>query len=83
MARPPQFERSDPTVVKESLKRLDPTDRARLLAWLLLYFNDDGMMYSPQTSRRRQRITLDGVEYWLVRLPKASQQQNSSSMTKK
>jgi hypothetical protein len=66
---PPQFERSDPTVVKESVKRLDPDDRARLLAWLLLYFNDDGMMYSPQISRRRQRIALDGVEYWLVRVP--------------
>ena len=51
-------------------KRLDPEDRARLLAWLLLYFNDDGMLYSPQISRRRQRITLDGVEYWLARVPK-------------
>jgi hypothetical protein len=70
MARPPQFERSHATVVKESLKRLDPTDRARLLAWLLLYFNDDGMLFSPQTIRRRQRITLDDVEYWLVRVPK-------------
>jgi hypothetical protein len=68
MAGPPRFERSDPTVVKESVKRLAPDDRARLLAWLLLYFNDDGMMYSPQISRRRQRIALDGVEYWLVRL---------------
>lgn len=37
---------------------------------LSLYFNDEGMMYSPQISRRRQRITLDDVEYWLVRLPK-------------
>ncbi|MGC2632953.1 MAG: hypothetical protein WA215_01945 [Candidatus Cybelea sp.] len=42
---------------------------SRLLAWLLLYFNDDGMMYSPQISRRQQRIALDGVEYWLVRVP--------------
>jgi hypothetical protein len=70
MARPPQFERSDPILVKESVKRLDPADRARLLAWLLLYFNDDGSLYSPQISKRRQRITLDGIEYWLVRLPK-------------
>ncbi|MGC2635003.1 MAG: hypothetical protein WA215_12400 [Candidatus Cybelea sp.] len=52
------------------MKRLAPEDRARLLAWLSLYFNDDGMMYSPQISRRRQRIALDGVEYWLVRVPK-------------
>ncbi|HLY00915.1 MAG TPA: hypothetical protein VKR56_00310 [Candidatus Cybelea sp.] len=70
MARPPQFERSEPTLVKESVKRLAPEDRAGLLAWLLLYFNDDGMLYSPQINRRRQKITLDGVEYWLVRLPK-------------
>lgn len=63
MPRPPQFERSDPIVVKESVKRLDPDDRVLLLAWLLLYFNDDGMLYSPQISRRRQRITLDDVEY--------------------
>jgi hypothetical protein len=72
MARPPQFERSDPILVKESVKRLEPEDRARLLAWLLLYFNDDGSLYSPQISRRRQRITLDGVEYWLVRVPNAA-----------
>ena len=70
MARPPQFERSDPTVVKESVKRLVPEERARLLAWLLLYFNDEGMMFSPQISRRRQRIALDGIEYWLVKVPK-------------
>jgi hypothetical protein len=70
MVRPPQFDRSDPTVVKELAKRLAPEDRACLLAWLLLYFNDDGMLYSPQISRRRQRIALDGVEYWLARMPK-------------
>ncbi len=70
MARPPQFERPDPSLVKESLKRLDPHDRARLLAWLLIYFEDDGAMFSPQIRRRRKRITLDGVEYWLVRIPK-------------
>jgi hypothetical protein len=70
MARPTQFGRSDPIVAKESVKRLAPEDaRARLLAWLLLYFNDEGMTYSPQISRR-QRITLDSVEYWLVHVPK-------------
>jgi hypothetical protein len=36
----------------------------------LFYFRDDGMTYSPQISRRRQRIAIDGVEYWLVRVPK-------------
>jgi hypothetical protein len=70
MARPPQFEQSDPVLIKESVKRLEPQDRARLLAWLLLYFNDDGGLYSPQISRRRQRITLDSVQYWLARVPK-------------
>lgn len=68
MARPPQFERSDPIVVKEALKRLHPDDRARLLAWLLMYFDDRGELFSPQLSRRRQRIALDGVEYWLARV---------------
>ena len=72
MVRPPRFERSDPVLLKESVKRLDPEDRARLLAWLLLYFNDDGMLYPPQISRRGQRLTLDGVEYWLMRVPKRS-----------
>jgi hypothetical protein len=70
MARPPQFEVPDPAVVRQSVKRLDPRDRAYLLAWLLLYFDDRGEIYSPQLSRRRQRIVLDGVEYWLVRAEK-------------
>lgn len=70
MAGPPQFERSELPLVKESLKRLKPEERARLLAWLLLYYEDDGSMFSPALSRRRQRITLDGVEYWLARVPK-------------
>jgi hypothetical protein len=73
MARPPQFERSDPMLVKEAVKRLDPEDRARLLAWLLLYFNDDGSLHSPQISKRRQRLTLNGVEYWLARVPRRTQ----------
>jgi hypothetical protein len=40
------------------------------MAWMLLYYEDGGSLYSPQISRRRQRIALDGVEYWLVRVPK-------------
>jgi hypothetical protein len=78
MARPPQYERDpyggeprrDATAVKAAIKRLDPADRSRLVAWLLLYYQDDGQMFSPQISRRRQRITFDGVEYWLARVPK-------------
>jgi hypothetical protein len=77
MARPPQYERKeekwgDAQAVRAAVKRLSPEDRARLLAWLCLYFRDDGMMFSPQISRRRQRITIDGVEYWLVRVPKVA-----------
>ncbi|MGA9275211.1 MAG: hypothetical protein WBV67_17155 [Candidatus Cybelea sp.] len=75
MARPPQYERDpdltrDVTAVKAAVKRLTPEDRAQLLAWMLLYFQDDGMMFSPQISRRRQRITFDGTEFWLARVPK-------------
>lgn len=74
MARPPQYAREadpwdDAKAVKATLKRLEPADRARILAWLCLYYQDDGMMFSAQISQRRQRITLDGVEYWLVRVP--------------
>ena len=74
MARAPEFERAealtrDKPAVKAALKRLAPADRAHLLAWLLLYFDDRGELYSPQLSRRRQRIVLDGVEYWLVKMP--------------
>jgi hypothetical protein len=75
MARPPQFARDeepwgDAQAARAAIKRLSPGDRAQLLAWLCLYFQDDGAMFSPQISRRRQRIAIDGVEYWLVRVPK-------------
>jgi hypothetical protein len=77
MARPPQYDRypygdeptRDATAVKAAIKHLAESDRARLLAWLCLYYQDTGALFSPQISRRRQRITLDGVEYWLVRVP--------------
>lgn len=75
MARPPGYERPDDptrdaTAVKAAIKYLTPDDRARLLAWLLLYYDDRGMMFSQQISRRRSRITLDGIEFWLARVPK-------------
>jgi hypothetical protein len=77
MARPPQYDRDpngdgatrDATAVKAAIKHLTTSDRARLLAWLLLYYQDDGTMFSPQTSQRRKRIVLDSIEYWLVRVP--------------
>jgi hypothetical protein len=75
MARPPQFaypENDSLAVakVKALLKDLSPEGRAFIAAWLVKFYDDRGMMYSPQSSRRRQRIALDGVEYWLVRTPK-------------
>jgi hypothetical protein len=75
MARPPQYERDrepwgDAQAARAAIKRLNPEDRARLLACFCLYYTDDGGMFSPQISRRRQRIAIDGVEFWLVRVPK-------------
>jgi hypothetical protein len=75
MARPPQFERPhdptrDVTAVKVAIKHLDPNDRALLIAWLLLYYRDDGAMFSPQITRRRDRIMLNGIEFWLARVPR-------------
>jgi hypothetical protein len=58
------------TAVKAAAKRLTPEDRAQLIAWLLLYYDDQGMMFSPQISKRRQWIAIDGVNYWLVRVPR-------------
>jgi len=73
MARPPQFERPDDptrdvTAVKVAIKHLNADDRAQLIAWILLYYQDDGAMFSPQISRRRDRITLNGTEFWLARV---------------
>lgn len=73
MAQPPQYER-DPdvtralTAVKVAVKHLNPEHRAMLLAWLLLYYKDDGLMFSQQISQRRKRIALDGVDYWLAKV---------------
>ncbi len=78
MARPPQFERPDEdltrdvTAVKAAIKHLTPTDRAALIAWLLLYYDDCGMMFSPQISRQRDRIALNGIDFRLTRVPKRS-----------
>jgi|HubBroStandDraft_4_1064222.scaffolds.fasta_scaffold18934_3 hypothetical protein len=76
LARPPQFERPDDptrdvTAVKVAIKHLTSNDRAQLIAWFLLYYQD-GAMFSPQISRRRDRITLNGTEFWLARVPKRS-----------
>ncbi len=75
MARPPQYERPDDptrdvTAVKVAIKHLSAKDRAFLIAWMLLYYQDDGAMFSPKVSRRRDRITLNGIEFWLARIPR-------------
>jgi hypothetical protein len=74
MVRPPQFERPDDrtrdvNAVKVAIKHLSAGDRALLIAWMMLYYQDDGAMFSPQISRRRDRITLNGTEFWLARIP--------------
>ena len=75
MARPPEYAYGDDglvslSAVKSMAKRLTSEDRATLLAWLALYYNHGGVLYSPKITRRRQRIMLDGIEYWLLRVPK-------------
>jgi hypothetical protein len=70
-----QFERPedltrDVTAVKAAIKHLSPIDRAQLIAWMLLYYQDDGALFSPQVGRRRDRIALNGTEFWLARVPK-------------
>jgi hypothetical protein len=50
----------------EALKRLGDDDRAFILNWLILYYDDDGRMRSPRAHRRS--ITLDEVPYHLVRI---------------
>jgi hypothetical protein len=74
MARPPQYERRDdddqPTylIARAIAKRLPAADRAKLLAWLCLYYGERGEQFEP--GRRRRRVTIDGEEFWLVRIPK-------------
>jgi hypothetical protein len=51
----------------------DARHRAYLLAWLCKYFGDNGEIFSPLISAAgRRRIVLDGIEYWLVRVPRLS-----------
>ena len=74
MARPPQYAHDDDApslaAVKATVKRSRPEDRATLLAWLSLYFDVGGALFSPQITKRRDRVTIDGKDYWLVKVPK-------------
>jgi hypothetical protein len=55
------------SMVKESFKAQDV---ALLILWLLVHFQDDGKIRSPQMPRRK-RIVLEGVSYVLVREPES------------
>jgi hypothetical protein len=73
VARPSQFSSNldDPepdfVTVCNALKRLPAADRARILAWLCLYYDDEGRRYDVV---KRPRISIDGIETWLVKIPK-------------
>lgn len=62
--------RHDVDGAKTALKRLGDRERAFVLAWLCKFFNDEGAMFSPQISQQRRTIAIDGVEFWLVRVPR-------------
>jgi hypothetical protein len=62
--------RKDAEGAKAALKRLGDRERAFLIAWLCKYIGDEGAMLSPQISKERRIVVIDGVEYWLVRVPK-------------
>jgi hypothetical protein len=75
MVRPPQFaypehESLAVAKAKSALKELSPEGRAFVMAWLVKFYNDTGMMYSPSITQERRRVTIDGIEYWLVTAPK-------------
>src|ERR1700722_4455550 len=72
MVRPPQFDRdsaADLGAIKARIKQMDESDRSKLLAWLSYFYKDDGKMSPPQISRHRRRVTIDGDDFWLVRVP--------------
>ena len=50
-------------------KELSPEGRAFIMAWLVKFYADNGMMYSPTITQQRKRVTIDDVAYWLVKVP--------------
>jgi len=62
--------RHDVDGARALLKRLGDRERAFVIAWLCKYFGDEGSMLSPQISKQRRTVVIDGVEFWLVRIPK-------------
>lgn len=75
MARPPEYAYGDDglvslAAVKSMAKRLTTEDRATLMAWLAIYYDDRGALFSRNVINRRERIVLNGEEFWLLRVPK-------------
>jgi len=46
-----------------------PEDRATLLAWLAISFDDQVELYPPAQNRRRDKATIAGRDYWLLNVP--------------
>ena len=70
--------RRDVDGAKAALKRLGDRERAFLTAWLCKYFSDEEAMLSPQISKQRRTIVIDGIEFWLVPVPKRKSTEESS-----
>jgi hypothetical protein len=60
--------RHDVDSAKAVLKRLGDRERLYVIAWLCKYYGDSGARLPAEPGRRR--IALDGVEFWLVRVPR-------------
>jgi hypothetical protein len=78
MSRPPQWDRAsddedrleESTPVRVALKRMSSEGRAYVLAWLCTHYKDNGGRFDGASRERRRRVTIDGVDYWLVRVAK-------------
>ncbi len=74
MARPPFVEGRlddvdpDARTIKTVLKRMPAAARVDVLTWLCLYYGSRGERFEP--GGRRRRVTIDGEDFWLVRIPK-------------
>ena len=73
MVRPPQYQypEHDSLAVakaKQVLKELSPENRSYILAWLVKFYNDAGGMFSPQVTQERRQVTIDGENFWLVKI---------------
>ena len=68
-----QSDRPALKAAQEALKALDDAERAHVLAWICRYYDDRGAMFAPTiSSARRQRIEINGVAHWLVRVPRSA-----------